>query len=319
MKVPKDYMQLMDQVKAHWVFVNSGQPQPLALAGGYTLSNLNADCDSFRGFGAQMAEAENGLTAAMARRDKLREDALERMRQFNRIVRCFFMDTPYPAMLPALPHPQASAGKWMEAMRAVLNIWPQIDAINPKPLGAPIPLMLQGNFARPAFAMLQSNLISSFTDVDNAQNALKQVRDRREKLWSSVWSRLVQFRLVVQASFAANDPKVLTLPRITPKKGHTPKPVEVRARWDEALGKAVIEFEASAEKTVERYALQACLGPKFLAKQSAIIASLPVGEPLRFETEFGLMEPGAVVSFRVVVVLSTGNEKGSEVMTVTRG
>ena len=49
-----------------------------------------------------------------------------------------------------------------------------------------------------------------------------------------------------------------------------------------------------------------------------VIASHELGEPIEFVTPFGLTQPGAKVSFKVYVVLTSGNKAGSAEMTVER-
>ena len=42
------------------------------------------------------------------------------------------------------------------------------------------------------------------------------------------------------------------------------------------------------------------------------------GAPLEFNTTFGLKQPGAKVSYKVLVILKTGNESGSAPVSVQR-
>lgn len=49
-----------------------------------------------------------------------------------------------------------------------------------------------------------------------------------------------------------------------------------------------------------------------------VLATIPKGLAREFRTDFSLSEPGTEVSFKVYVILTTGNEAGSKPVTVAR-
>jgi hypothetical protein len=126
------------------------------------------------------------------------------------------------------------------------------------------------------------------------------------------------YRLMVEALHPADSAFVLTLPALRPTPGHTPEPVEMDATWVPAETKAEITWEASADPDLQDYQLRALPGPDYNADDATVLHTFAPEDPRAFLTVAGLATPGLAMTYKLFVRLTTGNESGSEAVTVTR-
>jgi hypothetical protein len=185
--------------------------------------------------------------------------------------------------------------------------------------GAPIPLLLVGGYSRATFVTDQTAMLAAFTAIETTRLAAETARLTRDGIWYPMYLRLKQYRLAVQGRFATGAPLLGSLPALAPAAGHTPEAVNVSARWDASEQEAVITFTASADPLLSQYELRACFGATYKTDEEAVIGNLAAGQlPLVMQAEDGLVASGSKVFYRVYVVLTTGNEKGSRTVSVTR-
>jgi hypothetical protein len=78
------------------------------------------------------------------------------------------------------------------------------------------------------------------------------------------------------------------------------------------------EPTASPEATLAGYELRGNPGDDYDDDDAVTITTHTPTDPREFVTGFGLTQPGTRASFKVFVVLQTGNEAGSASMTVER-
>ena len=57
-------------------------------------------------------------------------------------------------------------------------------------------------------------------------------------------------------------------------------------------------------------------GEHYATKDESTIGRVDPDQPLKFSTNVGLSTPGVVASFRVYVVLTTANERGSNTVQI---
>lgn len=81
--------------------------------------------------------------------------------------------------------------------------------------------------------------------------------------------------------------------------------------------KAHLVWSASANPALDFYSIRYHTGPKYKAAEEQVVGSATVGT-LEFLTDFGLPAQGSVAWFKVYVVTTTGNEKGSNAVKVIR-
>jgi hypothetical protein len=131
-------------------------------------------------------------------------------------------------------------------------------------------------------------------------------------------SALVLYRKAVVGTFAEDDPHVLGLPDVNTAPGSTPAAVIASISWDPITGKAKITWSASAEADLREYEIRYCPGPNYLTETEVVVGNVFPTDPLEFLTDSGLAASGNTASFKVYVILSTNNEKGSNTVTITR-
>ena len=90
------------------------------------------------------------------------------------------------------------------------------------------------------------------------------------------------------------------------------------ATWIPAETKAEIEWEASADPEPKDYQLRAVPGPDYNADDATTLHTFLPADPRTFQTGAGFATPGAAMTYKLFVRLTTGNESGSEAVTVTR-
>lgn len=316
---PRNYLSKVDEFLAHWPAANTAFGSAIVLSGNYAVAQLTSDRAALLTQLNAVSTAENANQVASATRDIARAAIKERMRQFNNVVRGFWPDSVYVHELPKIPGSTASIGVWQKALQKMADTWAGINAITPVPAGAPIPLLLTGGYTRATFVTDQTAMLAAFQAVSSASNAFEKARDVRDEIWNPIYQRLKQYRLAIQGRFAVETATYSSLPDLSPARGSTPDAVNVSAAWDLSISKAVITFTESGNPNLDQYELRACFGSRYNVAEEQVLASLMAGDtPLRFETDEGLVASGSKVFYKVYVMLTTGNEKGSRAVSVTR-
>jgi hypothetical protein len=161
-------------------------------------------------------------------------------------------------------------------------------------------------------------LRTAYATLTTAEVELKTSREKRNDLQDQAYEILKAYRLRVPTAVPAGNALVDSLPRLTPEGGHTPEAVEATAVWDAQQQKAKIAWAASTEATLDHYEVRGVPGGDYAADDESVLASLDGSAPLEFFTDFALGQQGAKAGFKVYVVLTSGNEKGSAPVYVTR-
>ena len=82
--------------------------------------------------------------------------------------------------------------------------------------------------------------------------------------------------------------------------------------------RAELSGTASPTAAVTRYQLRACIGPVHNDDLESVVSTVDAGEPLAFNTTWGLTTPGSVASFRLVAMTADGHERGSAPVVIAR-
>ena len=81
---------------------------------------------------------------------------------------------------------------------------------------------------------------------------------------------------------------------------------------------AKLVYSASSDADLLEYQLRGTVGPQYREDDAVAVATNGPGAAREFVTTFGLTQPGVRVSFKVFVILNTGNEAGSATVVVQR-
>jgi hypothetical protein len=150
------------------------------------------------------------------------------------------------------------------------------------------------------------------------ERAVTETRIARNARQDRAYNLMKQYRMKVEALYAPDSSEVLTLPRLTPLPGHTPDPVDLTGAYDLVDARAELSWTASSDPELASYELRSTPGPDYAAEDEITVASIPSGGPLAYTSSAGFGQPGNAVSYKVYVRLTTGNEAGSDTVTVTR-
>jgi len=268
-------------------------------------------------FGIRIEELILARDLARARNRELREVLHERLNQFNRTARAMLIGTVYAEALPKVPPITVGESRISLVFQELNILWKTLNtsAMAGEVPGLNGPLMLLGDYDQAGFEAGIGKLRASYERIMQQEQQLKLTRMRRNLVQDNVYATLRGYRATIQAQFPQEDPLVLTLPRLTPTPGSTPDPVAAVAVWDATIDQAVITWEASDNPNVEHYEVRYSPGDLDDSDAETLQATVAPDAPREFLTRKGLSKPGDAALFKVYVVLETGNERGSEVVS----
>lgn len=306
--------------EAHWADVNADRvantlPE-LTLPDGYAVTNLSSDVAAVETSIIETIDLENGLTQATNSRDTLRTTLRERLMEFRDLVEYRFPGSGYAQSLPQTPDQGARQQKLLKALHDMQSIWTRIDADSGLPNFTP-PLVLREGMTLATFSTDLTTMRANFVAVDDADNDLRIARNNRDVLLNPLRSRFVKYREGVRLAFGDEHPLTTALPDVYSTPGSTPDAVTLSGEWDEPAMEAALTWTASSNPNLNEYEIRVSPGATYDAGSSSIAGPIPAGgEELR--TTQGLDMPGDTASFKVFVVLTTGNRAGSNPVTITR-
>lgn len=77
-------------------------------------------------------------------------------------------------------------------------------------------------------------------------------------------------------------------------------------------------WDASADAELDHYELRYSPGIEYDTEAESVVAIVAKNAPREVQTLQGLGTPGSTALFRVDVVLTTGNERGSKTVAISR-
>ncbi len=311
---PSSYISTIDLFSAHWAAVNL---DPLAAP-----SLLTRDGTPLAG----LANVRNDLALATqdvedrlndkeinrARVENAKRSLLVRSQELGRRLRGVLpTDSPFLKALPDLPVQTSAQEIFLKPMRDLANLWNRVndDASD---------LELSGDYTADNFKTEVANLITLYSLLSQAEMDLKIAREKRNALQNEAKKILSAYRPAVEGLFPPGSPLVVTIPLLYAPAGRTPEPVVATASFDAATTEAVVTFTKSDEAELDFYEVRGVSGEVYDGDDEVVLGKIPKGAARSFRTSYGLDEPGTAASFKVYVVLNTGNEAGSKAVTVTR-
>ncbi|MES2438854.1 MAG: hypothetical protein V4584_07300 [Verrucomicrobiota bacterium] len=311
-----DFIPVMDRFIGHW---ESSDPDlilpenglPVAL-GHFTAlrAALDAEKASLQG---KLNDLENSRVVLL----QIRQDAGDRIAEFNRRIRADFPDHRLFNQLPPVPSRTAGRDAIILAMDDVLNIWTRVDALPATPLFT-APMLLRGGLTLAQFTALRTQVDAAFTARGAAEFATLETRMKRNELQSRALELMKKYRMKIEALHAGDSVEILTLPRLSPLPGHTPDPVTLTGTWDIPATRAELTWTASTDADLATYQLRSTPGPDYSGEDESTVATFLPGTPLIYHTTTGFAHPGRAVSYKLYVRLTTGNEAGSAPVTIVR-
>jgi len=317
---PTSYSSTLRGFQNHWETVNSEPDAPLDISdprnpagprlGIAILATLMGELETHT-----LAIADHNALGDVADADlaESKRSALDASQEFGRKVRGEGRLRHLAPRLPALPTITDGEGPFMNAMTSVRQRWKTAEAL----LAAPF--LLGSGENHTTFSTRLATLATKFEASDDADIDASVSRQRREEVQGRAREILSSYRAAVEARFAPDHPLVLSLPNIYPTPGHTPDAVALTATWDAATSQAILTWPASTDADLSHYEIRANhTGTAYSAEDERLLARIEKDAPRELRTTDGLTQPGKTAHFRIYVVLTTGNERGSETAEVKR-
>lgn len=318
------WLPTVDEFIAHWTAVNAHlAPDELSLTGPYDLTsgggnpNLTDDRGDVDDAIEAVQDQLNLLSTARADRDIARVALNPRFVQFRNLVNGMLPGSRYLTSMPTAPQMNDSPGDWHDGIDDLSNLWAMVNTNVPPYTGFTPPLLLSGGYAIATFNTEGDALKLIFTEVSEQAQNTQQARTHRDVVFAPVYERLKQYRDIVQGMFGPEDELFLTLPALTPASGHTPDPVSLSGIWDVSVTAARLTYTASEEEDLQEYELRGCFGDSYVGEEEEVLDNNPPGV-LEFVNSVGLVAPGSRAFYKVYVKLTTGNERGSNTVSVVR-
>ena len=310
------FLPVVDVCLANWSLANAALPAPgLVLADG-------SDRGSLVGLRGALAEqlrvivvTENEEEFAMGSLKLLKPKLLARLGQFNDTVRAWWRNGPMAVALPKAQSISNAVDRFLVPMREALRLWEVLEG-RPAPSGVVLPLRLGavGDFGRGDFLALVVEAEAQRLALLRAGVDLRLARAERDALERRVRGVLVTYAQAVLAQFGAASNITESLPRLSPIPWHTPQAVVLSGVYDAETQSARLEWGASEDPKLVSYQIRQCAGGIYAKKTERVVATVRKDEVLQAVVR---QVPGAVMCYKVYVLLSTGNERGSRPVVVT--
>lgn len=312
---PSSYLETIDEFIGHWTDVNLAlAPGNLTLAGSYNLASLQAGRTTLSDGITDLVEAINDVEGHRTDRDNRKVATKERMRQLDAFIRGVLAGSSYVGRIPPLIDLSSNPGNWLIAMRDHRNLWADINAS--PPAGFTPPLLLTGGYALATFTTDTGNLETTFENLTLGEQDVDREVEERDAVYLAIRAQLVLYREAVPGRFPANHPLVLSLPRLTPLPGHTPEASVLSGEWNPLTNMADLSWTASVDPKLESYRVRRSGATPYNTNTEIAVGTLPPGT-LTLSTNAGLTVGGSTMGFKVYVHLTTGNEKGSNAVSIT--
>jgi hypothetical protein len=311
---PSSYLSTVDEFIAHWTDVNAALAPDLVLPGGTTLANMQTKRATLAADITALEGAINVAENLRTSRDNQKTAMAGFLKAFNLFVRGNLANSNYVGELHPQPDFGAQFGHWNVAMDDAANTWTTINA-SPPPGFTP-PLILPSGTTLATFTAAVAALKTTFTNWTNAEQAVGRELEERDATYNDIRDNLALYRPAVLGSFIEDHPLVLSLPRLVPLPGHTPDPVVLSGEWNDGTSKADLSWTESTDVDLQSYQVRRSGATPYNTNTELAVATLPPGT-LTFSTDAGLTVGGSTMGFKVYVKLTTGNEKGSNAVTIT--
>jgi len=323
---PSSFAPVTNLFLAHWEPVNTAlgvngplvlPTQPPAAPGTITRGNLETHRNNLVLKHTEIQGKVNDVELAAGVLRAMKTEGALRLNQFKEKVNVKLAGTAFPGALPLVPSETDGQGNFVEPMDDMETLWTKVNALVANPSFTP-PLTLLGGYALGDFSPALGLLRTQFSLVGKAEVLLELARGERTKLEQTIYPILKAYRLAVPSEFAENDPLVLSLPKLTPDPGSTPDAVSATGIWNAPTTQGKITWTASTAADLYQYEIRWSPGSSYSAEDEVVIGNIAPAGPLEFFTLQGLGLPGAQSVFKVYVVTTTGNEKGSNTVKITR-
>lgn len=235
---------------------------------------------------------------------------------FNNMLDGYYQGTAFYAARPLVPTFGAGSDVFLRPMVDAKRLWAKINA-GAAPEGITLPLVLTDGVTQAQFTAAIDALKVAYEEEQDKVQEVILARAKRKETQELAYVLMKSYREAAPGVLAGHPALIETMPRLTPLPGHTPVPVGATAVF-QAPNASKVVYSESTDTMLERYELRGTVGEQYDDEDAVVIASHLPTDPREFITTFGLSQPGARIALKVYVILSTGNEAGSNSMLVDR-
>lgn len=314
------YLTTANQIAPHWTDVDADRLAKslaaLLLPGNYSLAEFLAERDGLEAALISLEDLENAMQLAIGERDSQKENIRERLRQFRAAGTLYLAATSYPQATPKMPQLNSTESRFLKPLDDMASLWNRINAESAIP-GFTAPLLLTGGYSLAGFTTDLAGLRAAYRAVTDADNDLNIARKQRDGRLDSIRIQMQKYHTAIELEYGPGHPFVESLPALTPAPGSTPEAVVLSGEWDEMAMQAALSWTASTNPNLAGYKVRMSPGETYESGNALIIGNTPPGI-VEHRTTGGLSNSGDVATFRVFVALSTGNEAGSNTVTIIR-
>ena len=290
---------------------NGPVPPTLAVADLITMrTNLNALHADIQG---QINTVELAFADLMAQKVAIHL----RAGQFNEKVRGPLGNTSYAQALPELPTPTDGRGVFVEPLDDIPTLWAKLNAAVGIP-GFTGPLLLLGGYPLADFTAALAALKTQFETVAKESLGVTLKIGDRNALQDLIYPVLKVYRVTVPTFFPAGSPLITSLPKLTPEPGSTPDAVLANGLWNAPTSQAKLTWDASTAPDLVEYEVRWSPGLTYDAANEVVLGNVAKTATREFFTTQGLLATGDVSNFKIYVTTTTGNERGSNPVKITR-
>ncbi len=320
------YIPTLNDFLPHWELVNTalgaGGPLVLRNPNGSSPATINRAAlvtmrDDLQAKHTDITGQINNVEIAAATLKGMKEALHLRGGQFNDAVRSDLAGTAFAEALPILPSPGDGQDVFVEPMDDIATLWPKVNAAAGIPGFTP-PLLLLGAYPVADFATALAALKAQYELLRKEDFLVSFKIKERNKQQDLIYPILKAYRQSVPTKFAANDPLVLSLPRLTPEPGSTPDAVTANGLWNAATSEGKLTWDASTATDLAEYEVRWSPGTTYDSALEVVLGNVASTATREFLTTQGLLASGDVSVFKVYVKTTTGNERGSNTVKITR-
>lgn len=311
---PTSYMSTTEFFLAHWLACDTslGAGNEIRVTGGVGRLALQA---LLANLGLKRTEVQSDLIDQEIAREEVemgKAALLLRINQFNERIRGAFSGSKWIKVLPLVPNISDAQSKFTDPLELAAALWLRIN--NDDPMLPPV--TLQGGYPQATFVADIAALKTAYTTLNAAVVDAKISLEGRNDLQDQIYPVLKDYRSAMPTHFTKGHALIDSLPDLTPAPGSTPDAVTVNGTWVSPVAR--LTWTTSNHANLLRYEIRFCAGPDYSTDNESVVGSVLPADPLEFLTDAGLALPNNVASFKVYVVTTTGNEKGSNTVVITR-
>lgn len=310
------YLPTTQEFITHWTSVNTLiNPAVLTLPGTYTVALLGTDRTNLEAMILNVETNINALQNAANDRDIKKQAIRIRMTQFRAMVIAQIGTSLYRRSLPTLPSFTQGESRYLQPFNDMQTLWGQINAS--PPAGFTGPLLIEGSITLANFTTELTALKTAYNTWNSQRVLTSNAFGARDMLLKPIRTRLQQYRSAVVGVLGAGNPLIDSLPAFSPPAGSTPDPVSLSGVWSGGDTTANLNWSASDDSNLDHYSIRYHPGPRYKAAEEQSVDTVDASLT-EYATDYGLPVEGSVAWFKVYVVTSTGNEKGSNAIKITR-